>query len=217
MARSSRKRRARSAAPGWIQTIVGALVLLVAGFGVGLVAGGALEEPELVAAHVAGETVEAPLPSDLPGTGAESPLASALDRVEAARERERPLGAAAEPGAPEPVAERPAERASAPAAPPQAVASAPTPKPPPAPVPRTGFSVQVGAFSEVSGAQQLVDRLRSLEFAAYVAEVDLEGRAGARYRVRVGPFSTREAASEAAGRLHSEQRLPTWVLTEEGA
>jgi len=63
----------------------------------------------------------------------------------------------------------------------------------------------------------LVDRLRSLEFAAYVAEVDLEGRAGARYRVRVGPFSTREAASDAAGRLHSEQRLPTWVLTEEGA
>jgi len=205
MARSSRKRRARSAAPGWIQTIVGALVLLVAGFGVGLVAGGALEEPELVAAHVAGETVEAPLPSDLPEADAESPLASALERVEAARERERPLGAAAEPAAP------------GPAVSPPAVASAPTPTAPPAPVPRSGFSVQVGAFSEVSGAQQLADRLRSLEFAAYVAEVDLEGRAGARYRVRVGPFKTREAASDAAGRLHSEQRLPTWVLTEEGA
>ena len=212
MARSSRRRRARSAAPGWVQTIVGALVLLVAGFGVGLVAGGALEEPKLVAAHVAGETVDAPLPSELPEAGTDTPLASALERVEATREQERPLGAAAEP-----VAERPAERPPAPAAPPPAVASAPTSKPPPAPAPRSGFSVQVGAFSEASGAQQLVDRLRSLEFAAYVAEVDLEGRAGARYRVRVGPFSTREAASDAAGRLHSEQRLPTWVLTEEGA
>ena len=77
--------------------------------------------------------------------------------------------------------------------------------------------MQVGAFSEASGARQLVDRLRSLDFAAYVAEVDLEGRAGARYRVRVGPFETRAAASDAAGKLHSDQRLPTWVLAEEGA
>jgi cell division septation protein DedD len=214
----------RSGAPGWIQTFVGALVLLGVGFGIGLLAGGALEEPELVARHVAGETVEAPLPDELPAAGSVDPLASALARVEAAGTGERPLGAAEPSPAPSP--EPPAADAASPAADPSespretaasppAVASAPAPIPPA--VARTGFSVQVGAFSDASGARKLVQNLESLGFSAYVAEVDVEGRAGARYRVRVGPFSTRDAASAAAGKLHAEQRLPTWVLAEEGA
>jgi cell division septation protein DedD len=194
--------------------------LLGVGFGVGLVAGGALEEPKLVARHVAGETVEAPLPDELPAEGAADPLASALARVEAVGEGERPLGAPETPPIPEepepapPTAAAPEPAREAPK-PPPAVASAPAPVAPAAP--RTGFSVQVGAFSEGAGAQQLAARLEALGFPSYVAEVDVEGRAGARYRVRVGPFPTRDAASDAAGRLHAEQRLPTWVLAEEGA
>jgi len=62
-----------------------------------------------------------------------------------------------------------------------------------------------------------VTRLEELGFSSYVSEADIEGRAGARFRVRVGPFPTRAAASDAAARLHAEQRLPTWVLAEEGA
>ena len=210
MARGRRKRRARNGAPGWIQTLVGTAVLLALGFGVGLVAGGALEEPELVARHVAGETVEAPLPEELPEEAPEDPLASALARAQAAGTgtEERPLGAPADAPAPE-----------EPAAAPAPVAAAPTPaRPAPAPAPlRKGFSVQVGAFSDGGGARQLVERLRGLGFDAYVAQADLGGRAGARFKVRVGPFPTRDEASAAAGRLHSEQRLPTWVLAEEGA
>lgn len=226
MARASR-RRARTRAPGWIQTFVGAAVLLAVGFGVGLLAGGALEEPALVVSHLAGETVEAPLPSELPDAGSADPLASALARVDAERAVERPLGApAASPDSGVSPAGTAAADASEPVVAAQgrpsddgrpSVASAPAASSDVSNVSRTGFSVQVGAFSEASGARQLVDHLRSLDFAAYVAEVDLEGRAGARYRVRVGPFETRAAASDAAGKLHSDQRLPTWVLAEEGA
>jgi cell division septation protein DedD len=53
---------AKRGGPGWIATIAGALLLIVLGFGVGLVAGAAYEEPALVADHLAGNTTEVPLP-----------------------------------------------------------------------------------------------------------------------------------------------------------
>jgi cell division septation protein DedD len=48
--------------PSWIATLLGGLLLIVAGFAVGLVAGAAYEEPSLVVGHLAGETSEVPLP-----------------------------------------------------------------------------------------------------------------------------------------------------------
>ncbi len=47
--------------PGWFATLAGAALLVVAGFGVGLVAGTAFEEPELVMEHLAGNTTDVPL------------------------------------------------------------------------------------------------------------------------------------------------------------
>jgi len=41
---------------GWIMTSLGFLFLLFAGFGVGLVVGFVMEEPTLVAGHIAGRT-----------------------------------------------------------------------------------------------------------------------------------------------------------------
>lgn len=54
---------AKKSGPGWIATIVGALLLIVAGFGVGLISGAAVEEPKLVADHLSGKTTEVPLPA----------------------------------------------------------------------------------------------------------------------------------------------------------
>ena len=59
-------KEAKKAGPGWIATLAGALLLIVAGFGVGLVAGAAYEEPELVVDHPAGKTTEVPLPEKAP-------------------------------------------------------------------------------------------------------------------------------------------------------
>jgi cell division septation protein DedD len=60
------EREAKNTGPGWIATIAGALLLIVAGFGVGLVAGAAYEEPELVVDHLSGKTTEVPLPERAP-------------------------------------------------------------------------------------------------------------------------------------------------------
>jgi cell division septation protein DedD len=59
-------KEAKKAGPGWIATIAGALLLVVAGFGVGLLAGATYEEPALVVDHLAGKTTEVPLPAEAP-------------------------------------------------------------------------------------------------------------------------------------------------------
>ena len=56
----------KKSGPSWIATIAGALLLIVAGFGVGLLAGAAVEEPALVVDHLAGKTTELPLPEKAP-------------------------------------------------------------------------------------------------------------------------------------------------------
>jgi cell division septation protein DedD len=60
------EKESRQAGPGWIATIAGALLLIVAGFGVGLVAGAAYEEPDLVVDHLAGKTTELKVPKQSP-------------------------------------------------------------------------------------------------------------------------------------------------------
>ena len=60
------EREAKRVGPGWIATLAGAALLIVAGFGVGLLAGAAYEEPALVVDHLSGETTELPLPAQAP-------------------------------------------------------------------------------------------------------------------------------------------------------
>jgi cell division septation protein DedD len=60
------EKEAKKAGPSWIATLAGALLLIVAGFGVGLLAGAASEEPTLVADLLTGKTTELPLPDQAP-------------------------------------------------------------------------------------------------------------------------------------------------------
>jgi cell division septation protein DedD len=76
----------------------------------------------------------------------------------------------------------------------------------------TGFAIQVGAFGERRAADQLVASLQRERFRAYVVE-GARGEA-APFRVRVGPYPTREKAGDEAARLHARRRLPTWVIAE---
>ena len=59
------------------------------------------------------------------------------------------------------------------------------------------FAVQVGAFGEATKAQSLSADLSKKGFSAYTE------RAGPVTRVRVGPFSSKSEAEQAAGRLRS--------------
>jgi len=252
-----RERGRERAAGGWLATVAGALLLVVVGFGVGLLAGSLFEEPELVAKQLAGEATEVPLPeagpaqapAPVPGNAPPEPAPGvaageatkdfqAGDEAEAgaAAEAERALevgGPRAAPAPEEvphagarPERARPADAArapvgEAPSARPPAVSARPPAEPPRAPAPdpeppaaREGFAVQVGAFGERAAADRLVASLRGDRFPAYVA-LGKPGEA-ARFRVRVGPFRTRDEASRHAGRLKERRKLPTWVIREGG-
>lgn len=193
-----RNRSRSSRSNGWLATLAGAGLLVAVGFGVGLVAGTAYEEPDLVAQHIAGQTTEVALGPDAAPPAAEKPADGDV--------------AAAPPaddfGAPEAALEAP------PAAPLGAgalddtrpvAAQKPVVKPAPG---GAGFSIQVGAFASETTARQLAGELGKRGYTAYVTE---EG-AGARYKVRVGPLGSRSEAEQVSERLKSEHRLPTWIL-----
>lgn len=75
-------------------------------------------------------------------------------------------------------------------------------------------AIQVGAFADSAAAEKLADRLRGDGYPAYVTP---GARSDApRWRVRVGPLADRAEAERVAARLKSEEKLPTWVLDEDG-
>jgi DedD protein len=215
---AKRNRQAEQAGPGWLSTLGGAALLLVAGFAVGMLAGTAWEEPDLVMDHLAGRTTELPLASELPlaaEVSAGPPEAPEPESVA------RPLGARGNSSDASKKADPPSVSAAPPlrgSEPPSARGSAaPVPHPPapatrrPAPAITDGFSIQVGAFGEKGTATRLARELRAGGFSVHVHTDD--GPAGVRYRVRVGPVPTREEAARLAGRLESDHQLPTWILS----
>jgi DedD protein len=198
--------RSSSRTNGWLATLAGAGLLVAVGFGVGLVAGTAYEEPELVAQHIAGQTTDVALAPE--ATPAQPPAVEAGD-VAAAPPAGGDFGApeAAFEAPPTPLGAGSLEDAKP--APKPAAAAVPAHKPVVKPAPGgAGFSIQVGAFASDATAKQLAGELGKRGYAAYVTE---EG-AGARYKVRVGPLGSRSEAEQIAEKLKSEHRLPTWIL-----
>jgi DedD protein len=190
-----RSRRGR----GWLFSLLVLALVAIPGFALGLFAGVLWEDPGLILGDLAGDTEEVAWG---PQTEADAAGAATGEAVEGG-----------ETGA--------EEAASAPAD----VAAAPPPAPPPlpsadraaAPGARTAgkLSVQVGAFAESRAAEQLAQSLRGAGLPVYVSpSAEAEGQK--RWRVRVGPVATREEAERIASRLKSKEKLPTWVLTEDG-
>lgn len=97
MASASRAAANRSEGPGWLATLAGAALLVVAGFGVGLVAGTAFEEPDLVMAHLSGNTTEVVLGAPSPEA---APTPAAADDSYAVASDPAPPAVAAAPPAP---------------------------------------------------------------------------------------------------------------------
>jgi cell division septation protein DedD len=98
MASASRTAANRTEGPGWLATLAGAALLVVAGFGVGLVAGTAFEEPDLVMAHLAGNTTEVALGA--PPAGVPPAPAAADDSYAVAADSAPPPAVAAAPPPP---------------------------------------------------------------------------------------------------------------------
>lgn len=209
-----RERRVRRRRPGLASALLGAGLLIAVGFGLGVIAGLVMEEPDLVLDFVAGRTESVPLvgtegrhPLDLDTPPPPDVAAGSPQSPEAASAGDVPE-AIGETRAVEPSPDFEVGRQA-----PGADAAAPGPGPASAVVsPEGRFAVQVGAFAEASAAEQLARRLRKRGLPVYVAPSasgDTE-----RWRVRVGPLPSRAEAEQLAARLERDERLSTWVLAE---
>lgn len=129
-----------------------------------------------------------------PGTRP-TPLEPSKAALDAPRPESTPAGSTATKS---PAGTAPAAPAKAPAA----ATAAPKAPPAPAATPKDGYVVQLGAFTDDKGANALANRLKKAGYSAYTEA--LTTSRGAMWRVRVGPFPTRDAATQARDRLKTE-------------
>ncbi len=153
MSRPAGRAAPRRAGPSWLATGAGLAALALLGFGVGLLAGVVLEEPGLVAAHLAGRSRSVALEDVVEG-GGDEPAAAMQGQAAAAA----PARAASETASPP----RPPDVAA----------------PPP-----SGLAVQVGAFAESGTAEGLAARLRERGLPVYVSRGGAPGAGRWRVRV----------------------------------
>ncbi len=69
--------------------------------------------------------------------------------------------------------------------------------------------IQVFSSAEQDQATRVRDRLVASGYKAFLSPVDVSGRT--MYRVRIGPFTSRDKAQEVAERVRRTHRLDTWV------
>jgi cell division septation protein DedD len=209
----------------WISTLTIGTIVVAAGLAVGIVVGVTWEEPGLVFGWVSGDTdgiqwgVEDPsIAGSIP-----TPDEALATRENGATELERiqvpGVAAPPPPSETKPVA-RPTRDRDTP--PPSTAVVRPKSKPAPSRSPvrqdpaqtadETGpFSVQVGAFADKAGADELSASLQRAGYPVYLSD----SQQGARWRVRVGPHPSRAEAEVTAKRLEASQKLPTWVLRDD--
>lgn len=192
-----------------LATLTTFVLLAVAGFSLGALAGILWEQPRLILSYLTGGTTEIAWRGD---TEAEE---AALPDVAAGPETIGPVKMAVEPRREEKTA--PPEQASKPAtreAPPKPAVAAPEPVAAP-PLPRAPkssgpFAIQVGAFGSSEAAEGLANRLTGKGYDAYVTPG--AGGGQTRWRVRVGPLADKASADSLAARLKKNEKLPTWIL-----
>ena len=76
------------------------------------------------------------------------------------------------------------------------------------------FYLQAGAFSDPARAQALASDLSGKVPSDLGATVNIEQSSGHLYRVRIGPFASRDAASQASERLRNSLGLPTTLSAQ---
>lgn len=95
---------------------------------------------------------------------------------------------------------------------PPAVVPSPASKPATPAAPAT-WQIQAGSYADIGNARQVEDQLKALGYAATLSIVEAGG--SARYRVRCGPFASRELAEAARKRLE-QNRIPASLVAQGG-
>ena len=144
--------------------------------------------------------------ADATPSPASSPESAPAPKKSISQAEQKMLGTPAKPAvtaSPPAVAPVPAA-APAPVAAPASVASAATPAPAAATKATGGesFTVQLAAFADDKGANALANKLKRATYPAYTEP--LTTSKGTLWRVRVGPYPSRDAAVEIRDKLKSE-------------
>lgn len=219
MAEGSRSAK-KASSPSWLASLMGAVFLISAGFMLGLVVGVVKEEPELVIDHLGGQSEEVRWSDQEAQAGIPDVAAGGPDRRLTHERDAVPLRPESDGAAETSImsAEDAASRAVEIAPPTRVDVASDTNRVAGPTASRnrdSGFSVQVGAFSENELAEGIAADLRSKGYPVYVTP-QARSRDG-RWRVRVGPMATQIEAENIAQQLKTRERLPTWVLREEGS
>lgn len=199
----------RGLRPGGVVRALGRLALLIVfGFGAGLLIGVLSEEPELLAGHLRGES-EAVLLAPAPA------MPKAVDSSSEGVRGEHPPTREARV---EDQSQQRLPQVAAPAAMRASEVSTATPHTRETPVLRgdrsRAWAIQVGAFSNEGAAQRLSQALGAKGYPTQL--LSASGDSG-RWRVRVQPVQGEAKAREMAAKLKRVERLPTWVLPIEGS
>lgn len=127
-----------------------------------------------------------------------------------AEERRRAAQAQAAPAPPAPDTKKPVERRAETPKPAAEAPIKPKPLPEAAPAAAAGSVViQVFSSPEKDQAERIRDRLVRGGQKAYLSPVQVANRT--MYRVRIGPFETRDKANKAADQVRKGYKLDTWV------
>jgi len=150
----------------------------------------------------------------VPEVNRQDALEALLREVEAAQAGAPPLAfneTLAQENAPTPPLEASEEISSTTEIPAKQPPPPPPPAPKDAPVPKTGWSIQVASYDSVADADKRVNQLKGMSLQAYRIGALIKGRQW--YRVRVGGYTTKEAAE--ASRLKLQTTLGDKLLLAE--
>ncbi len=78
-----------------------------------------------------------------------------------------------------------------------------------------GYQLQVSSFRTQAEANQFADQLRARSHKAYVVEAHVAGR-GTWYRVRVGPFASKQAAAAYRSSFETREHVVPFIVLPHG-
>lgn len=159
-------------------------------------------EGEGEVADSSGDDDGAPVP-DAPPAEPRKPVQLAMEPA-LKTPREEPPGApkpadAAPAATGQPAEALPSKPADKPVEPPAAKTPVTAPAPKPMPAPAGRWFVQVGGFADIANARQVQSRLQAMGEPNLLAPID--AAKGTIYRVRAGPYASRDAAQLALGKI----------------
>jgi DedD protein len=168
---------------------------------------GVKKKPAAQAPQASSPPAPAAVPAPQPAPA--SPAAAALpDPAQARRDRRKPIpapAAAAQDDQDSTAAEAPAAKTTAKTA----AKTTKTAKTPTAASAKGSFVIQVFSSADQVQAERISARLVAGGQKAYLSPIDRGGRT--MYRVRVGPFKTRDEAQKVADKVRKGYKLDTWV------